>query len=395
MHSSAIKTLMIDTSTINHLTTDFHSTDSARRSLAVSLYDDLTDRSWVPFLTYHHFEEILAHEDDSKIDRVLAYLSTWGEVAYLMPLSTHPQVIGQISDLASLEFEIAACGENLPVDGIRNAVREHGFALAHSAAIVEDVRTNMPLLKPRARLQNYRSKELVAISAADFTGDKDFLVRDYLDHPERFRFASSKEVQSNYRAQREKLAQFIASRGDKALSDPDPALAETIAQSFMMETFSEAVADLKSGVNWIRQYLDVIDMPPEAVPHDMRLTDLTALVMFHRQIEGCCAFPPDYYRIRGKLRTDDFFSWVVQEGLRSNPIHLPRYGGSDLNDRHLAAFSAYVDFSLVDKRTMEHISQVARVDSHFSSICDGRFGKYRGTSRILNSLPSLPSPNCP
>ena len=80
--------VMLDTATINHAADKPH--DAQAREL-VSILDS---GEWIPFITYHHLEEIACHANDDVFKRRFDFLSGLPHIAYLRK----PTAQGNVGD---------------------------------------------------------------------------------------------------------------------------------------------------------------------------------------------------------------------------------------------------------------------------------------------------------
>lgn len=98
------KVIAIDTYVYEKVAKDFYNHDSGRYKRALYFIDFITNNGLIPFLSLHHLEEILQHENDMIVQDRLSFIRKFPAVAWLKSVN-NSGIVGGILDIQSMELK--------------------------------------------------------------------------------------------------------------------------------------------------------------------------------------------------------------------------------------------------------------------------------------------------
>jgi hypothetical protein len=370
------KIVALDSSTWGNLARDCHENKDAREVLGILNSGDL-----FPFLTWHHFEELLQHANDAVCERRLDLIRSLNFVVYP---KTAQGAVGSIVDLRDHEF--SACLKDLtktPAEVIAE-VKPHvtnGFA---SGQHLHDTEGEFWEYY-REFLADDSLKQKVSIASVTH-----FPVVNRDDKlptsASNCRLRPIGEAKAHFQRMADKLAGDIDRAGDPRLED-----GRSVAWQLMQEAFEEAKAVYTSRRNAAEALLEVYDVSMSRLPKNPRVYDMTYEAIFMQHIKQYCRRHLKTITSVFALEQKHVPYWTVWRHVDHVRKNVGRAAGSDLNDRYLVPFGLYVDGIEVDKRMKDAVKR-ARKDSHVFDIITHRILSHdrgKGYGGLVSALKNL------
>jgi hypothetical protein len=309
--------------------------------------------AWIPFVTYHHLEEIACHAADDTFDRRLDFLAQLPCIAYLRQPEQIPDV-GSILDLRSHEIDFLDSHPDATHQDVIAAIRpkvRSGFCSGHAFVA-----------------NNLRWWRFFRDHAADHVRKQKAKVANLthfpmVDQRERFFSAPGKgRVRSNEEARKrfEEMARLLEGRirrdGDCRSIDPG-----VVATRFMQESFETIETPAPTANRFLEQLLDNFGVRLDRLPPDPSNEDVGYEGIFVAQMEiHAEQLLRDKTELLERIRKEAIPSWMVWQEIDRRIKALKRAEIGNLNDKHISAFGLYVDVLNVDKRIAEILRQAAK-----------------------------------
>jgi hypothetical protein len=325
--------------------------DPARRLTAERFYERLLEAGRIPFLSWHHLEELLGIADDDSARRRIAFLQKLPVLAFLKLPSDDPN-IGSVIDVLSAEVRAVLNG-CLDLQSVRatakltmlktgsgtDALGEHGW-------IWDVVRKEFLRRREQAKL------------IVSTTGMNLFDEFRTIGEIAKGRLRTSSERAAKLSRMKSGINQHIRTRGDRDIADH-----EAMSDTFMNDVENFIPPDGMSVRDVIVLGLVSQGVNPEEVKDDILLSDLNRLAIYRAKLKVVAQNLAVSFESVKHVQMELLPSWQVERALRQFGQDRPRRSGSDLIDGYLAALAPYVDELFVDKRTAEDLRRVKAKDS--------------------------------
>lgn len=371
-----VRLVALDSSQLGDLARDWFSPDPSRRLHARRFHNALTAQAAVPFLCFHHVEELLQHENDAVVTRRLSFLRSLPSLAWVRPADGRPG-IGTIVDLLAWE---ALFARGLPTQGaerVSAAAKPSLVNFGSGAEAMASLETLWPVLAALARERAVRSREIVAITAGAIPAAPDVRVSQLSAGS----LLNPLEAQRSTVEMQERLANDIASRGDRRIGDPS-----SVAEGFFERVRGEALSLYAPSSNPIIEDLRRRGIEGNDLAGDPTIGELIELMEYRGKREVVTeAFGLDCSMLRSRAAMRRLPTWMIERGLRTFGQRRMRNAGGDLTDRHLASLAPYADLVFVDKRTAEDVRRARAADRELMPLLSSvaKAGPYR---KVISAL---------
>lgn len=323
--------------------------DPDRRRRAVELHARLMERGRVPFLSWHHMEEMMGVEDDAKVRARVANLQEVPMLAWFRAPGETQGVGGIVQILAA---EAIAASEGLDnLISIRDRARtlilrvgQGREAIGEEGGVWEAVR---PLIHRR------RAKtDMVAAFGLLRVFDESRTIGE-LSRTSRMRSAD------------EIMKQFIPIRGKIYQQALQSTGGDVARSNVMTDEFMDKLLERFPRPGMTVRELFVTTLGSQGVDeHEVRdecvLADLTRLGLFRSQLRIVASETGKSFEELKKIQMDLLPSRIIEEALKKYGQVREKRPGSDVHDAHLAVLAAYCDVLYVDKRTAEDFQRARR-----------------------------------
>lgn len=320
--------------------------DGERRSAGRSFHQRLLNNGRIPFLSWHHLEEMLYIDSAENAAARVSYIQTLPFIAWMqLPKSVG---LGAITDIVAAEaiaFD-AGCHDMV-------AVRDHvrTFLMRTGPAIDAIGRENWVWETARP-LMIGRRPQLGMIAA--FSG----LVT--LDERQTVGQLASQPVRSPIDRDRMRVQIYKQALSEAQAADPRRTLqeAQAMADQFMIKSMQMmpnkevSIRDLIVDI-YVKQGID-----PHEITDDSTVGDLSTLAIFRSQLRIAAKNASLSFDRLKRVRMESLPSWCITDAIDRYGQKRTKRPASDAHDKALAVLAAYTDITYVDKRTYEDLRRV-------------------------------------
>lgn len=330
--------------------------DAARRVEARVFHRRLLAAGRVPFLSWHHLEEMLCVDSAENAAARVRYIQS-------LPLITWMRFpgevgLGAVTDVLAAEaiaFD-SGCDRLLDVrDHVRSALLRTGPAIQ---AVGED-NWVWDVARPLMRRRRPKQGMVTALSGLRV-----------MDESQTFGQLASRPKRSP-----EERRQMMAVIHARALADAkaaDPARTPAEARQFADHFLAQVIEMMPDDDVDPRQLM--IDtyvgqgLDPDEITDDRTIADLSTLATFRTQLKVVSEKTDLSFERLKRVRIETLPSWRIAEALRRYGQNRAVRPGSDSHDRALAVLGAYTDVLYVDKRTHEDFRRIRSKDPEVASL---------------------------
>jgi hypothetical protein len=376
MSIMAPKFVMLDTATLGHLAAE-PAAPLSREMLAI-----LQTGDWLPYLTWHHLEELVSHGNEDVFRSRVDLLSRLPHVAYLQLDGTQPNqpYLASAVDLRTYEIRFLAAHPGAVhqevIDAISPVIRG-GFVSGQQFVLVN--RDWWQIYRRDYAKATRLHKEQMA-NLTHFSPNP----KERLPPEGQYETFLSGEAGTKLRERMAAtLAANISQRGD----------VRHLNATILADDFATAVFDMSSQLRsagpsltdaWLRRAGVSRDrLPPSPTVEDMEYE--AVFVQQMRVIKD--GFSGSQVQSAARLRKEQVPSWVVWEQVDRRMKQLHRAEIGNVNDKHIVGFGLFVDVLNVDKRVAECLRQAAGHDALIQQIYR-RVPLGRGLSGLIERLKS-------
>ena len=363
---------MVDTGTIVQMVAKPHLLE------AKELRTLLHSGDWIPYVTWHHLEELVSHENDAVVKKRLDFIAEFSHVAYLRQTRDGPN-LGSGMDVRDCEIAFLVDHPNAShdeiIEGVRPIVRS-GFCsgrefLADNAEWWEFFRTYL------AQQSLARKEEIVNLTHFPTSNMKERLPGPGQSPPPR----SGEEGVKHFTRMASRLERKIRDHGDCRRVDPKVA-----ARRLMREAYDETLPILKEGGDFVDGMMKRDGVSRDRLPINPTFEDMAYEGIFVGQM-GVHArrLLKNKEELLSIVRKERLPAWVVWQEVDRRLKQLPNAQLGNLNDKHLLDFGLYVDVINVDKRIADLLRQAAGGHPLLRRVY-GRIPQGRGMSGLLKHL---------
>jgi hypothetical protein len=340
------KTVALDTSQWVDLIRNANGPDLHLRREAKSFPKALLEQGYSIVLSFHHLQELLAHENSSQVAQRLSFVKEIEFLCWIGSKSEEPR-LGSIIDIIAIEARVA-----FKTGGDASQVRRGVKALIIQSGSGGDIADDDPffqtLLSDWAQGRQDRSKSMAAITAFPFLERSKTVGQLKAD-----RFATNAEIAKTMTAYAQELSLDISQRGDKRIKDPNGISADFIRETIHFRQSQPSTVAEFVDAGFLSQGID-----QDEIQDHLNVVDLLDFGLFRSQlrtaIEGT-DLPFDI--LKRKITPEQLPHFLISTALKPIQDAQPERPGSNLVDRELSCLTPYVDVLYVDKRTAEFFRQ--------------------------------------
>jgi hypothetical protein len=359
--------IALDSSILGNIAKDYFSPDSIARKDATIFLDFLAKNAFIPFLCWHHFEELIKHRDNDITRHRFNFLQLLPQVAWI---TTVNGTLGSIVDLLAAECRTALQDSQLSVLEVRDQTRNSLISFGTGAEAIAPYEGIWQDLRPHLWKREEKAREIVAIRRANVNDITKEPVSNFINGAIR----KQHEAINWLNQSQVKMAHEIQKHGDKRISD-----AREVASRFYNEILdSDDVSHLQNG--GLQQYLNYLDIEIHDLEKNATMGDLLDTIEFRRKIKVVHKrFSVTWDHFKKLVKPNRIPSWIIENSLCLYSQKQNEHKGSELNDHYLACLSPYVDLIYVDRRMKNDFKRA----SHKNSV----FCKLLNQVRVENVLP--------
>ncbi|MBZ9823208.1 hypothetical protein [Mesorhizobium sp. CA4] len=341
------KFVALDSSHLGAIARDKASADAGRQHRAQAFEAEFSEADAVMVLCWHHLQELFSHQNEDVAAQRLAYIQSLSLVAVIASAGEEG-IIGTIVDLQSLEVAAAFRNPTADAVAVRDEASKKMIRLTSGADLVRPFLESWSALRQSFAESEQRSREVVAISKSDFTGNSDAKILDIL----KGKLRAPHDIQRQFQSMHGRLKANIRERGDKRISD-----AERSSRTFIEEVIQVGMGVIQPDNPGLRILqacgLDLSDIGPDTTVADVG--DIAAYRKKLELINKNLGLP--WPELIARVKEERLPSGIIYNAIRRHHPDTREWDGSELADRELACLAAYVDVIYVDKRTHEAFRQ--------------------------------------
>jgi hypothetical protein len=339
--------VVLDTSHLAGLASDWASADRSQRRLAQAFVPNLVERGWLLLLCWHQVEELLQHKDDELVDQRLRYLRSWPLAAWVRP-SDPDSGPGSVLEVLKAEVQAAYAHPGADLLQVRDLAREGLFFVGPGSEAIPDGFQDWRILRAPLIERQEGSRRVAAIARWRATDIDNVRISDLLAKP----FRKAEDANRALQHLRNQLAGEIAARGDKRIADPG-----AMADHFFAEIAREGQAIPTGGdLPPVIQLLLMAGLELEDIDLSTTFGQTTNLLIFRERLRMVADASELPWQTLKQVATQDRLPvTVIEECMRAHAQDQPERKGSDLNDTHILCVAPYADVTYVDKRTLENV----------------------------------------
>ena len=322
------------------------SDNAVKRHPAQTFHQRLLDAGRIPFLSWHHLEELLCVENARNAASRVAYLQSIPLISWMRFPDTVG--LGAITDILAAEamaFD-AGCSDLIEV---RDHVRSR---LLRTGSGVEAVgRENWVWDVARAMMRERRPTHGMVTALADMR---------IMDERQTFGRLANQPRRTSEERRRVLAATHARVFREAMAADPTrrPDEACAMADSFMAKVMKRMPSDdIPPRDLMVAAYVS-LGLDPDEITDDRTIAELSALATFRNQLRAVAASTNLSFDRLKRVPMEKLPSWRIAEALKQYGQQRTMRPGSDMHDRALAVLAAYTDVLYVDKRTHEDLRRV-------------------------------------
>lgn len=369
--------VVLDTSHLAGLASDWASSDRSRRRAAHVFAPALVEHGWLPLLCWHQMEELLQHKDDELVDQRLRYLRSWPLVAWVRP-SDPDSGPGSVLEVLKAEVRAAYAHPGADLLQVRDLAREGLFLVGPGSEAIPDSFQDWRILQAPLAERQEGSRKVAAIARWRATNIDNVRISALLAKP----FRKTEDANRALQHLRNQLAGEIAARGDKRIADPG-----AMADIFFEEIAREGQAIPTGGdLPPVIQLLLMAGLELEDIDLSATFGQTTNLLIFRERLKMVADASGLPWQALKRVATQGRLPvTVIEECMRAHAQDQPERKGSDLNDTHLLCLAPYADVTYVDKRTLESVRRARSKVAAFEQLV-GEVRRAGGHAEISAAL---------
>jgi hypothetical protein len=319
---------------------------SPKGQVARDLHQRLLDQGRIPFLSWHHLEELLVVDDPGNASARLAFLQSLPLMAWMrMP---GERILGGIIDILAAEAIAYDSGCRTIVE-VRDHVRSRLLATGTGLAAIGEDGWVWDIVRPIMRERRQHIGMVSALSGMR-TMDESQTVGQLCEQEIRAPADQEKVIATAHRN-----AFARAKAADPRRSDAE---ALEMANEFVLRVMQEMPAVDVTVRQLLVETYGKHGIDEHEIRDDCTIAELSELGTFrlHLHVVAKKAGVP-FERLK-RVSMQSLPSWRIANALKRHGQERPTRPGSDVNDQYLAVLAAYTDVLFVDKRTLEDFRRV-------------------------------------
>jgi hypothetical protein len=332
--------------------------DPERRRTAQDFHQRLLTAGRIPFLSWHHLEELLVIDDVDWARRRIAFIQSVPLVAF-MRMPGEEFGVGSVIEVVAAEVAASLDGHDTPRN-IRAAARMTLIQTGSGVDAIGEEAWVWDALRGEFLARHEKAKLVTATRAMNLFDDNRTvgeIARGTIRAPSK----RAERVRQMY----DQVDSNIRSRGDAQIAD-----SRAMTMDFMDRVKNFELPDNNDVRSLIELALVGQGVEPHEITDDRLLSELNELALYRAKLKVIAEKLGRPYDEIKHVDMQLLPSWQIEKALSRFGQDRQRRNGSDLNDGHLATLAAYVDELFVDKRTAEDFRRVVnRKDDVASLIC--------------------------
>lgn len=366
------KLISIDTSIFGDMAKDCFSRNKNRSDKACHVISYLNEEGYIPFLSFHHVQEILQHQDANVVFERWSLIKKFPAVAWLGGFNGE-NILGSLFDIHQLEIKLLLENQKNGLNWLIEEVRGKHIKYMSGEDFVTQFESLYCELRAIGGIDVQRSKQIESLShvrnkQVDNSRLSD-LFKSRLKKP-----SDVKEFMIRLQVQ---IAQSLELNGDGKLLDP-----QNVAMNFVQDVLKEGQQLYLTDLPLYEAFIQNCGIRLDQVTPKTTVGQLGYIGIYNkkvRQILESLGVPDEReVDLSPKMQA----SWVIWEHLDKAMRKEKQAHGSNMQDKYMGVLALFVDIFTVDRRVHEYFIQLSRKEPVLSSHL-GRIIKLGSYSELL------------
>jgi hypothetical protein len=344
------KLISIDTSIFGEIAKDYYSKDRMKSDVAANVISHLIKQGLTPFISFHHVQETLQHENDEVVFERWSLIKKFPTVAWMCSYDDE-NVLGSIFDIHKMEINNLLENPQCGVEGLFGEFRNKYVKYSSGKDFVDKFEAIYCEIRDCGMIDIQRSKEIESLSHIRDKGVDSTKLSELFD----YRLRSPNEVEAFLPQYEKQTRGALESHGDKKLLDP-----AAVAKAFVQEVKTDGRALYSYNSSLYEAFVKNAGVRLDQVTPETTVGELGYLGIYNSKVKQIIESLglPEGEAI--KLPPERQTTWVIWEYLDRAMKYEQRAQGSNILDKHMSILALYVDIFTVDKRVKEYFRQLAR-----------------------------------
>jgi hypothetical protein len=372
------KFIAIDSSILSEWSKDAYSSDGTRRKIANMVLNQISSKSWIIVITWHHFEELLRYSDDTAVENRMRFILNLPLVAWVWRADGLNE-IGSVVDVLAAEVKTYLSTEP------DIATKKFIFATKNCL-----LRFGIPSYLPT--LNKWRELRSATMVLGKMQQKIASLIHATPDNNSNVPLSalrdknplSSEEQKQAYRNEISTLKEELATRGDKRILQD-----EKTAQNFCNDIFSNIAKISESKQTMDKAFVEQFGYFQDQLPEDITLGEFKDMVVRYKNLANSVKqLGLEIGSVWPRLKECRFPSGEIISEIRISRRNAPRASGSDLNDDYIASLIPYLDAVIIDKRIHGYLLQARKRNPWIFILTDSmlKANSYRCLPNLLSKI---------
>lgn len=346
------------------------STNLEERNKAALFYDQLIESGRIPFLSWHHLEEMLSIENEGKALSRVKYIQKLPFIAW-MRLAESP-LPGGITDVLAAEA-IAFINGHKSLLTIRDNVKKTTFKTGPANNVLGEDISLWKIVREHL-LEGKRTQNMIP-PLSDYKPFDDDRTIGEISRESIRDYKSAADV--IYHNRNQLHDRFFRHNKKTELSEAGAMADEFTSQVLELSPRpNETVRDL------LTRTLLSMGLDTDEIHDDSKLSNLMELGVLRKQLLAVSDSARISRNDLKKIPLNTLPSRVIDSAFKLYSQKRLDRPGSDLIDRYLATMAVYVDVVYTDKRTSEDLKRVLHKEKNLNEL----FGEVKKASNYLGLL---------
>lgn len=343
------KLISIDTSIFGEIAKDYYSKDRIKSEVAVGVIGHLIAQGLIPFISFHHVQEILQHESDEVVFERWSLIKKFPTVAWMCSYNDE-NILGSIFDIHKMEIN-NLLKNPLGFEKLFSEFRNKYVKYSSGEDFINKFELVYCEIRDSGMIDIQRSKEIESLShIRDKCVDK-IKLSELLNS----KLRSPDEAEVILAQHENQIRDLLDSNGDKKLLNPI-----AVARAFIQKIKMESNALYSDNSSLYEAFVKSAGVRLDQVTPETTVGELGYLGIYNSKVKHLIESLglPESEAV--KLSPESQTTWVIWEYLDRAMRYEKRAKGSNMLDKHMSILALYVDIFTVDKRVKEYFRQLAR-----------------------------------
>jgi transposase len=343
------KLISIDTSIFGKIAKDYYCNDKRRSEEATRLVEYVIEKGFIPFLSFHHIQEILQHENDTEVFNRWSLIKHFPMIAWFCSHDNR-EILGSIFDIHLTEVKHLVNRKKQGLKSLLSDVKDDLIKYSSGEDFINQFEFVYCQLRDLGLVDNQRSK---AIESLSHIRDKN-IDKIKLSELNSSKLKSPSEVKDFFNGYAKRIEISLIEKGDQKLSNHT-----LVAQQFVEEVKSEGESFYKNdGSSLLEKFVSINGVKLRQINPKTTVGDLGYLAIYNSKMRLIAKSLKLGINEVEDLSQDSITSWVIWREIDKMIKNEPYAHGSNIVDKHMLILALYIDVFIVDKRINEYFRQL-------------------------------------